>query len=97
MSKSTATEQTITEQQDPRKHEGQQQEQQRAAWDGKVQSLPEGAQRLIRDLRTADCDERVAAKNLRAAQKAVNPDAKGDEKPPPPLTHSPRHSRTGKP
>lgn len=50
-------------------------------WDGKVESLPEGAQKIIRELRGKDGDERVAAKTLAAIQKALNPDAKGDEKP----------------
>jgi len=50
-------------------------------WDGKVESLPAGAQKLITDLRKADGDERIAAKTLAAIQKALNPDAKGDEKP----------------
>jgi hypothetical protein len=51
------------------------------AWDGKVESLPDAAQKMIRDLRGKDADERVAAKTLAAIQKALNPDAKGDEKP----------------
>ncbi|WP_162989183.1 hypothetical protein [Glutamicibacter nicotianae] len=50
-------------------------------WDGKVESLPPAAQKMIADLRKADGDERVAAKTLAAIQKALNPDAKGDEKP----------------
>ena len=52
-----------------------------AEWDGKVESLPEAAQKMIRELRGKDGDERVAAKTLAAIQKALNPDAKGDEKP----------------
>lgn len=52
-----------------------------AEWDGKVESLPADAQKMIRDLRAKDADERVAAKTLAAIQKALNPDAKGDEKP----------------
>lgn len=50
-------------------------------WDGKVDSLPAGAQKMINDLRKADGDERVARKQLEAIAKALNPDAKGDEKP----------------
>ncbi|MFC7860700.1 hypothetical protein ACFQ9D_12020 [Arthrobacter koreensis] len=50
-------------------------------WDGKVESLPADAQRIIADLRKEAGDERVAAKTLAAIQKALNPDAKGDEKP----------------
>lgn len=50
-------------------------------WDGKVDSLPAGAQKMINDLRKADGDERVAKKQLEAIAKALNPDAKGDEKP----------------
>jgi hypothetical protein len=52
-------------------------------WDGKVESLPTGAQKIINDLRKADGDERVAKKTLDAIQKALNPDAKGGEKPDP--------------
>ncbi|MFC9934587.1 hypothetical protein [Glutamicibacter sp. NPDC127525] len=50
-------------------------------WDGKVESLPPAAQKMIADLRKGEGDERVAAKTLAAIQKALNPDAKGDEKP----------------
>lgn len=50
-------------------------------WDGKIESLPPAAQKLIRDLRKEDGDERVAKKTLDAIQKALNPDAKADEKP----------------
>lgn len=50
-------------------------------WDGKVDSLPAGAQKIINDLRGKDGDERIAAKTLAAIQKALNPDAKGNEKP----------------
>ncbi|MCQ1951613.1 hypothetical protein NNX28_16975 [Arthrobacter sp. zg-Y859] len=49
-------------------------------WDGKVESLPPAAQKLIRDLRKDDGDERVAKKTLDAIQKALNPDAKPEEK-----------------
>lgn len=56
-------------------------EQKPAEWDGKIESLPPAAQKMIADLRKADGDERVAAKTLAAIQKALNPDAKGDEKP----------------
>ena len=49
-------------------------------WDGKVESLPPAAQKLIRDLRKEDGDERVAKKTLDAIQKALNPDAKPEEK-----------------
>lgn len=52
-----------------------------AEWDGKVESLPAAAQKLITDLRKADGDERVAKKTLDAIQKALNPDAKDGEKP----------------
>jgi hypothetical protein len=38
-------------------------------------------QKIITDLRKEDGDERVAKKTLDAIQKALNPDAKGDEKP----------------
>lgn len=48
------------------------------AWDGKVDSLPDAAQKIITDLRKADGDERVAKKTLDAIQKALNPDS--DEK-----------------
>lgn len=47
----------------------------------KVEDLPAWAQKQISDLRGKDGDERVAAKTLAAIQKALNPDAKGDEKP----------------
>ena len=56
-------------------------EQKPAEWDGKIESLPPAAQKMIADLRKADGDERVAAKTLAAIQKALNPDAKGNEKP----------------
>ena len=52
-----------------------------AAWDGKVESLPADAQKIITDLRKEAGDERVAAKTLAALQKVLNPDANGDEKP----------------
>lgn len=52
-----------------------------AEWDGKVETLPSAAQKLINDLRKEAGDERVAKKTLDAIQKALNPDAKGDEKP----------------
>lgn len=60
-----------------------QQEQQTTEWDGKVESLPAAAQKIIADLRKADGDERVAKKTLDAIQKALNPDAKDGEKPDP--------------
>ena len=50
-------------------------------WDGKVETLPPAAQKIITDLRKEAGDERIAAKTLAAIQKALNPDAKGDEKP----------------
>ena len=50
-------------------------------WDGKIESLPPAAQKMIADLRKADGDERVAKKTLDAITKALNPEAKGDEKP----------------
>lgn len=56
-----------------------QQEQKPSEWDGKVESLPAGAQKLINDLRKADGDERIAKKTLDAIQKALNPDAKGEK------------------
>lgn len=49
----------------------------------KVEDLPDWAQKQIRDLRKTDGDERIAAKQLAAIQKALNPDAKDDEKPDP--------------
>lgn len=52
-----------------------------AEWDGKVESLPADAQKIIRDLRKEDGDERVAAKTLAAIQKALNPDKGEGEKP----------------
>lgn len=51
-------------------------------WDGKVESLPADAQKIIAGLRKDAGDERVAAKTLAAIQKALNPEA-GDEKPDP--------------
>ncbi|KUM31880.1 hypothetical protein AQ436_01835 [Arthrobacter sp. EpRS66] len=62
----------------PAKKQG---EQKPAEWDGKIESLPPAAQKMIADLRKAEGDERVAAKTLAAIQKAINPEAKGDEKP----------------
>ncbi|MFJ2619698.1 hypothetical protein [Glutamicibacter sp. NPDC087344] len=50
-------------------------------WDGKVESLPQGAQKIINDLRKAEGDERVSKKVLDQIAKVLNPDAKGDEKP----------------
>ncbi len=50
-------------------------------WDGKVESLPAAAQKVIADLRKESGDERVAAKTLAAIQAALNPDAKAGEKP----------------
>lgn len=44
-------------------------------WDGKVESLPADAQKIINGLRKEAGDERVAAKTLAAIQKALNPDA----------------------
>jgi len=52
-----------------------------AEWDGKVESLPAAAQKVIADLRKEAGDERVAAKTLAAIQAALNPDAKAGEKP----------------
>lgn len=49
------------------------------AWDGKVESLPKAAQKIITDLRTEEGDERVAKKTLDAIVKALNPDAAGDK------------------
>ena len=51
-----------------------------AEWDGKVQSLPEGAQKIIKDLRAKDGDERIASKVLAEIQKALDPEA-SNEKP----------------
>ncbi|MDN5669336.1 MAG: hypothetical protein L0G87_13175 [Renibacterium salmoninarum] len=45
-----------------------------AEWDGEIESLPTEAQKLIRELRSKDADERIAAKKLAAIQKAINPD-----------------------
>lgn len=59
-----------------------------AEWDGKVESLPAGAQKIINDLRKADGDERVAKKTLDAITKALNPDAKGEKPDPEALTRS---------
>jgi hypothetical protein len=56
-------------------------EPQAAEWDGKVESLPAAAQKVIADLRKEAGDERVAAKTLAAIQSALNPDAKAGEKP----------------
>lgn len=53
-----------------------------AEWDGKVESLPAAAQKVIADLRKEAGDERVAKKTLDAITKALNPDAAG-EKPDP--------------
>ena len=50
-------------------------------WDGKVETLPAAAQKVIADLRKEAGDERVAAKTLAAIQAALNPDAKAGEKP----------------
>lgn len=50
-------------------------------WDGKVESLPAAAQKMIADLRKGEGDERVAKKQLEAITKALNPNAKGDDKP----------------
>ncbi|WP_457948299.1 hypothetical protein ACTAQI_20305 [Pseudarthrobacter sp. alpha12b] len=52
-----------------------------ADWDGKVESLPAGVQKIITDLRKEAGDERVASKTLAAIQSALNPDAKAGEKP----------------
>lgn len=52
-------------------------------WDGKIESLPADAQKMIRDLRKEDGDERVAKKTLDAIQQALNPDAGEGEKPTP--------------
>lgn len=52
-----------------------------AEWDGKVESLPSDAQKIIADLRKEAGDERVAKKTLDAILKAINPDAKDGEKP----------------
>lgn len=49
------------------------------AWDGKVESLPKAAQKLIADKRTAEGDERVSKKTLEQIAKLLNPDS--DEKP----------------
>lgn len=53
-----------------------------AEWDGKIESLPAGVQKIITDLRKEAGDERVATKTLTALQKLLNPDA-GDGKPDP--------------
>ncbi|WP_076260862.1 hypothetical protein [Intrasporangium flavum] len=70
------------------------------AWDGKVDSLPAGAQKIITDLRKADGDERVAKKTLDAIMAAINPEKDG-EKPDPvklaaQLTDSQRDGRQTK-
>lgn len=59
-----------------------QQEPKAPEWDGKVESLPADAQKMIRELRGKDAEERIAAKTLAAIQKALNPEA-ADEKPDP--------------
>jgi hypothetical protein len=56
---------------------------QTAEWDGKVESLPAGVQKIITDLRKESGDERVATKTLAAIQKALNPDSKDETKPDP--------------
>ncbi|KRE79953.1 hypothetical protein [Arthrobacter sp. Soil763] len=66
-------------QQGEQKPGGGQQEAKPSEWDGKVESLPAGAQKIINDLRKAEGDERVAKKTLDAIQKALNPDAEGDK------------------
>lgn len=63
------------------KNDADQGEQKPAEWDGKVESLPQGAQKIINDLRKAEGDERVSKKVLDQIAKVLNPDAKGDEKP----------------
>ena len=54
-------------------------------WDGKIESLPADVQKVIKDLRTEAAGNRTgktaAEQQLAAIQKALNPDAKGDEKP----------------
>lgn len=72
---------TTDGQQGEQKPAGGQQDAKPAEWDGKVESLPAAAQKIITDLRKDAGDERVAKKTLDAIQKALNPDAKGDEKP----------------
>lgn len=49
------------------------------AWDGKVETLPKAAQKVINDLRKADGDERVAKKNLDAIMAILNPEAAGEK------------------
>lgn len=44
-------------------------------WDGKVESLPPAARKIIDDARKDAGDERIAKKTLDAIQKALNPDA----------------------
>lgn len=55
------------------------------AWDGKIESLPADVQRVIKDLRAEAAGNRTgktaAEQQLAAIQKALNPDAKGNEKP----------------
>lgn len=46
-----------------------------------VEDLPGWAQKLLADARKDAGEERVASKTLSAIQKALNPDAKADEKP----------------
>ena len=52
-----------------------------AEWDGKIESLPPAAQKIITDLRKEAGDERVAKKQLDAIAKALNPEAGENEKP----------------
>jgi hypothetical protein len=44
-------------------------------WDGKVESLPAAARKIIDAARKEAGDERIAKKTLEAIQKALNPDA----------------------
>lgn len=48
-------------------------------WDGKVDSLPAGAQKMIADLRKAEGDERVAKKTLDQLMAVLNPGQKGEK------------------
>lgn len=64
------------------------------AWDGKVESLPKDAQKIITDLRKADGDERVAKKTLDAIVNALNPDAEGDKPDPVKLAQQLTDSQT---
>jgi hypothetical protein len=61
-----------------------------AAWDGKIESLPADAQKIIKDLRAEAGDKRTKASSaeqqLLAIQKALNPDSDAKKADPAELT-----------